>query len=222
MAVWTNEVLKVELVLVGFPLIDRPGELEAFMARNRTARISGSTVNVDVPSNVTEHGQQVTFDRERIILELLPSRPSIRREFPSDDSADLVRLAEVYDQVLSITSVRGKTLSAHGYNIDMVCEQNSGQSAHEYLGNKLFAGKTPDTEWQLIGGAGRMTYSQGGEQWQVVVEPRFGDTMTPLIYLTMNFHQNGPSLPTGEEVTPSLKSIRAQAEKFMQYLDGQP
>ena len=222
MAVWTSEVLKVELVLVGFPLLDRPGELEAFMANNRTARISGSTVNVDVPTNVTERGQQITFDRERIVLELLPSRPSIRREFPSDDPADLVRLAEVYDQILSITSVGGKNLSAHGYNTDLVCEQDSRQSAHTYLGNRLFAGWTLDTEWQLTGGAGRMTYNQGGEQWQVIVEPRFGDTVTPLIYLTMNLHRNGPSLPTGEEVISSLKSIRAQAEKFMQYLDGQP
>ena len=221
MAIEFGDVLKADLVLVGFPLLDRPGEIEAFRAEYKEARISGGGVNIDVQSNKAEQGQVVTLDRDRITLELFPSRAVIRREYPTDE-VDLTRLAEVAYHAISITAIRGKMLRAYGFNLDLIYDQDSGRPAYGYLADRLLSGGLQQmNEWQLSGAATRVTYFSGEDQWQIAIEPRFGDPLTNTVFLNVNLHISASQLPDLDAINDSLKQVWKWAHDFANFLDLQ-
>ena len=221
MAIEFGDVLKADLVLVGFPLLDRPGELEEFRSKYKEARISGGGVNIDVQSNKAEQGQVVTLDRDRITLELFPSRAVIRREYPNDET-DLEQMAEVAHQAISITAIRGKALRAYGFNLDLIYDQDSGRSAFGYLADRLLSvGVKQKNDWHFLGAATRVTYLAGDEQWQMAIEPRFGDPLTKTVYLNVNLHKPESQLPELDTIKGSLMKIWEQARGFANFLDLQ-
>ena len=221
MEVKISDVLKVEFVLVGFGLLGRAGEFEAFRARYPEARISGNSVNVDVVSNVSEQGKAISLDRDRITMELFPSRSTIRREYPQD-LGSFGHLADITSDAINITAIRGQHLRAYGFNLDIVFAPESSAPAHVFLAKKLFKsvelmGKGED----IIGGSARIVYLHNEDQWQVTLEPRFGDPATPNVYLNLNLHKDRQQLPTKEELNDSLVRIWEQAKTLVDTLDHQ-
>ena len=111
----------------------------------------GSIANV--LSGLTEQNRILTLRRERIELNLSPSRSLIAREYP--DQADFERLDEVATLAIANTELADKRPQAFGYNIEMVFEQDTQQPAIYYLGERLFnyqaLGKD---DWKPLGGRG--------------------------------------------------------------------
>ena len=151
MAATLQDVVSVNLVLVGIGLLNEPGEFEQFRsALDIDLRLELGLVT-NVQSGLTEPSRTITLNRERVSLNLSPSRSTIAREYP--DKSDLARLAEVAALVIESTDLDGDTPQAFGYNIEMVFDQGTGQPAIQYLGERLFDyGMLGKEGWNLVGG----------------------------------------------------------------------
>ena len=122
MAIQIEDVLKAEMVLVGLGLLSSPQEYEAFRSQAKTdVFISGQTMTIEALTNVAEAGRTISLNRDRIVLDLSPSRSSIRREYPS--KGDLERLAEVAALAIEQSSQGRENLRAFGYNIELIYDQ---------------------------------------------------------------------------------------------------
>ena len=219
MAVEFEDVLKAEVVLVGVGLLNTVDAFEAFRAAIKTdTLVSGHTMAIDAQTNMAEAVRIISLNRDRIALEISSPRSTIRREYPEEK--DLDRLAEVSGQAITKTTLTGQNLRAFGYNLDLVYDQDSGQLAAKYLADRLFSNDIPHRkEWQLVGGASRMVYKEGANQWQITVEPRFNDPTTTKIFLTVNLHKDKNVPPEQCEIRDSLQEAWQQARMFVCLLD---
>ena len=213
-----QDVVSVNLVLVGIGLLNDPGEFERFRsALDIDIRLElGLAANV--PSGLTEPSRTLTLNRERIALNLSSSRSTISREYP--DNSDLARLAQVAALAIESTDLGGQSSQAFGYNIEMVFNQDTGQSSVQYLGERLFDyGQLGKEGWDLVGGRGQLIFRNAVGQWTVSVEPRFGEESTSRFFLSLNLHKNEQRLPPEDEITKSLEEIRQEALAFVDRLD---
>ena len=121
--------------------------------------------------------------------------------------------------VESTDLVDGKP-QAFGYNIEMVFNQDTGQSAIQYLGERLFDyGRLGKEGWDRVGGRGQLIFTGSTGQWTITVEPRFGEESTSRFFLSLNLHKNEQRLPAKDEITTSLEEIWQEAIDFVERLD---
>lgn len=212
------DVVSTNLVLVGIGLLRNPEEAEKF----KTALDLDLRVEVGLLANsqtgITEQSRTFTVNRERTALTLSATRSTISREYP--EHKDLARLATLATQAIECSDRGDQTLQAFGYNIEMVFDQTSNETAFHYIGNRLFgASPTGEPAWNFEGGAGRLVFSDGSGRHSFSVEPRFGDETTSRVFLSLNLHKDERVIPTEKEIADSLKDIWEEAEKFMTRLD---
>ncbi len=218
MAATLHDVVSANLVLVGIGLLNQPDEAERFRNTLDTDMRLELGLVANVPTGLTEPSRTFTLNRERIALNLSSSRSSIAREYPSQ--SDLGRLAQVASLAIESTDLDGDTLQAFGYNIEMVFNQDTGQSATRYLGKRLFDyGLLGKEGWNLLGGRGQLIFRDDVGQWTITVEPRFGEESTSRFFLSLNLHKDEQRLPTEGEITDSLKEIWQEALAFIDRLD---
>ena len=218
MAATLQDVVSANLVLVGVGLLNEPGEVEQFRnAIDRDMRMEFGLV-ANVPSGVTEPSLTLTLNRERIALNLSSSRSTITKEYPEQDDLDL--LARVASKAIECTALDGQAPVAFGYNIELIFNQDSGQPALHYIGERLF-GRQPlgKVGWNLIGGTGQLIFTDGIRQWKINVGSRPGDAATPRVVLTVNLHEDKRRFPTESEIKASLKEAWNEATEFMTRLD---
>lgn len=220
MTVKVEDVLKVDFVLVGLELLNDASAYETFRdAVGTDVVVSGHGVSLDARTNVTEFSRSVSLNRDRITLDLSPSRSTIRREYPSE--AELRRLAEVSGHAIGKTTVAGQHLRAFGYNLELVYDQDSGEPASKYLADRLFSSSIPiQDDWELIGGGAKMVYNEGGNQWQFTTEARFNEPGTTKVFLNLNLHKDQQEPPTPNQIENHLQAIWDQAHLFASLLDG--
>jgi hypothetical protein len=218
MAATLLDVVSTNLVLVGIGLLRVPEEAEKF----KTALDLDLRIEVGLLANsqtgMTEQSKTFMINRERTTLTLSPTRSTITREYP--ERKDLPRLATVATQAVECSDLGDQTLQAFGYNVEMVFDQNSNETAFHYIGNRLF-GLSPGGEpaWTFEGGAGRLVFSDMSGKRTFAVEPRFGDETTSRVFLSLNLHKNERIIPTEQEIAESLNNIWEEAESFMNRLD---
>ena len=219
MTVEFQDVLKAELVLIGFRTLTNAKENEAFRAAVKTDVVaSGHSVTIDSQTNIAESGRIISLNRDRIILDISASRSTIRREYPEEK--DIERLAEVAGLVIAQSTSEDQELRAFGYNLELVYDQKSGQTAAQYLADRLLSNNLPRrNEWELVGGAGKVTYKEGENQWQITIEPRLNEPGTTKIFLNLNLHKDEHALPSESDIRDSLKEAWRQAHKFAYLLD---
>ena len=219
MAVTTPEVVKASIVLAGLRLLNAPEEFEAFRGVIATdVQISGAGLATNIQSGITEPQVALTLNRDRITLELSPSRSAINRDYPLRE--DLPRLAEVAGQAISNTSEEEQELRAFGFNIELVFDQDSDIPAFGYLSRRLFDVDGLGSEgWQFIGGAGKLIFNDGGRRWTIGLEPRFGDETESRVFLSINLHKAGQTLPVEDEIRDSLEEVWDKVHDFVQRLD---
>ena len=218
MSVEFQDVLKVELVLVGIRLLNNPDEINAFTTSVRTdvnANVLGPIVELGTP----EPGRLVQLPRDRVDLLLVPSRSILRRQYPSHPD-DLNRLREVIGHAIGNTSLDGQEIRAHGYNVDIVYNQTSGQTAARYLANRLFpAGLLVSEGRQLVGGGGKIDLQDDKNRWTVRVEPRNNNHTEMRVFLSVNMHRDEQVMPDQTDIQKSLSDIWDQVHKFAHLLD---
>ena len=108
MPVTIQDVLKINIVLLGIGLLKEPDELKAF--RESVASdviVSGAGLAIGMPG--AETARRVTMNRDRIELDLSPSLSVIGRDYPA--YGDLDRLAEVVSYALDNTNLKGSSAS---------------------------------------------------------------------------------------------------------------
>ena len=218
MAATLQDVVSANLVLVGVGLLNEPAEVEQFRnVLDLDLRVEVGLVT-NVSSGLTESSRTIMLNRERIALNLSSSRSSIACEYPEQSS--LARLAQVAVLAIGNANLSGQIPQSFGYNIEMVFNQDTGQSAIYYLGERLFDYRLLKKDgWDLLGGRGQLIFRDAIGQWTVTVEPRFGDEATSRVFLSLNLHKNEQRLPEEDEIRGSLEEIWREALAFMERLD---
>ena len=225
MATTVYDIVKANLVLLGVGLLNTPEEAERF-ENDLDADLQVELGIIGMGGGMPEPSRKIILNRERIILTVSPSRTSIDKEYPSRESplADFDELAKVAHCAISNTASEGRdSLAAFGYNVEMVFDQDSGQPALQYLGNRLFGNRSFGKEGQkLVGGTGQLILSdEGGQRWTITVRPRSGDEKEPRITVGLNLHFSEQRPPDAEEIKTSLKEVWLGAKNFMERLDQQ-
>lgn len=216
MAANIEDVLRVNFVLVGFPLLSTQEETDAFrQAVGTEIAMAGAGLVTNIPSGVTEPGRTFTLNRDRITLDLSTSRSMINRDYPSRE--DLTRLSEIADLAIKCTNDTQQP-RAFGFNVDLVFDQDSCAPALSYLGERLFKADLGNEGWKLFGGSGKLTFADNNRRWMVTIEPRFGEEDASRVYFSLNLHHNESRLPTKDEIWDSLGEVWDQAYSFVQRL----
>ena len=219
MAATRKEVLKANIVLVGVGLLGTQESLDAFSGSVDSDIVpAGAGLITNVPAGTLEPGYALSLNRERITLELSPSRSAINRDYPSGKN-DLCTLAEIAG--LAIESTSPDTARAVGYNIELIYDQDSGTPASQYLAQRLFnADLISSDTWRLVGGAGRIIFDENGHSWRISIEPRFNDETSSRVFLSLNLHIGKDHLPEEREIEQYLRSAWDQAHNFADLLDA--
>ena len=211
-----EEILEINLILVGIKLLNTREEAIAFR-RSVGTEVSVSDARSGNELVIRSHN----VNRDRITVTVNPDSSAISREFPRQE--DLDRLAEVAGIAMANTVLEGQQLRAFGYNVDLVFEPNSSQSAIEYLRNRLFLPNLlQEGGRQVFGGSGRLHYQKNGYRWQVVLEPRLNEEATSRVFAGINLHRSEPALavPTEDDIRDSLNLVWAEAHSLVSQLDG--
>ena len=220
MAVKIQDVVRANLVLVGLRLLGTPEEIEAFRRVIGTdVQIAGAGLATNIQSGLTEPQFNLVLNKDRIALELSPSRSTISRDYPLFD--DLSRLAEIGGRAISESSIVGQQLRAFGFNIDMVFDQYPETSAFRYLSSRIFeVTSLGSKEWTFVGGAGKLLFDDGGSRWTISMEPRFNEETESRVFLSANLHKAGHVIPTEKEIRNSLQEMWKEVHEFVHRLDG--
>lgn len=213
-----QRVLSTNIVLVGIDLLNQPSEAEKFTTLvDPDLRIELGAVT-NVASGETEPSRRITSDVDRIVLELLPTRTTITRQYPS--YTDLGRLAQVITAAIDCTQLEGRKPTAYGYNIETLWVQDSGRPALNYLGHRLFSSQPPgNPNWQFVGATTQAVFADDASRWTITAEPRFNDINQERVFLSLNLHKDVQSLPAQGEIENTLKVVWDEALAFMDRLD---
>ena len=218
MAIIPQDVLRANLVLVGVSLLHNQEGLDAFLRSIGTEVLAGVGLVTNTSSGVTEQGSTFTLPKDRITLDIFKSRSTITREYPHNDH--LGKLAEVAGHAIMHTKFENQQLRAFGYNIDLIYDQDTGQPAVGYLAERLFANSPSlNEDWKLTGGSGQLIFSSDSKRWTVRVAPRLNDEESTRVFLSLNLHIIGESVPTNSEIRDSLQETWDQAHNFAHHLD---
>ena len=218
MAVKIQDVVRANLVLLGLRLINTPNELQAFKSAVSTdVQVAGASLVANIPTGVTEPGRVLTLNRDRITLDLSPSRAAINRDYP--ERRDLRRLAEVAWQAINTSSDASVQPQAFGFNIELIFDQDSGTNAFGYLSGRLFdVEHLGITGWQFVGGAGRLIFDDSGRRWTINLEPRFNDNNESRVFLGVNLHIGGQTLLDEAGIRLSLEEVWDNSRDFVRRL----
>ena len=220
MPLYEHLILKVDLVLVGVGLLLEPLQVDAF-----SALADGEVVPTGVGLALTETQKtpepatRLELPRDRITLELSAGRSVIERAYPS--ASDLSRFADVVTLAVDKSELGSAVPTSHGYNLEMVYRQESGENAYRYLGQRLFPGDAfADQGWSPAGGAGKLAYESLDGRWECIVEPRFRARDTDKVFLLLNLHKEQSAMPSREEIVTFLELVLNQAYALADRIDA--
>lgn len=215
MAVRVEDVLQVNLILVGINLINTQEELDAL---RRDVGVEIVTAEASLGTELVERTHDL--NRDRIKVRSTPERTAIAREYPEE--TDLGRLARVAGLAIENTDLAGQELRALGYNVELVYEPDSEEPALKYLASHLFKTSLLRDDAKIFGGAARLFYTKGDHTWQARLEPRLNDDATTKIFAALNLHQAEADLSSlGESsIRDSLGSLWDEIHSLIGQLEG--
>ncbi|MDE0068768.1 MAG: hypothetical protein OXO48_03575 [Caldilineaceae bacterium] len=206
-----QDVLKVNIVLIGVNVLSDHNEFVAFSDAVETDVVRvGEAFGGAI-------GQRLALQRDRISIITSTEMTIVEREFPLE--GDLKRLAEVANHALSLTQTKGSPKS-FGYNLELVYDQDSEDTALQHIGTRLFREDafTPEG-WELRGGGGRLVFDSSDERWTVQFEPRFNDMNSTRVFLSLNLHKQEERIPEPNEMLSDFNRVWSQSVDFVECLD---
>ena len=220
MAVRVEDVLSVNVVLVGIELLRTADEVEACSAVFGGELIQDAAF-VDVVGQMPPvRGRALRAPRERLLVEVSERRSRVTKEYPAgiDDVTLVARLAS---QALAHSTVENPAVSAHGFNFAMVFSDESGEEALPYLGRRIFAPPAfaPD-DWTSFGGQGKLKFQDGVRQWTITLEPRLQAPNTSKVFLDINVHVPEAGVPQEHEVETQLRALWERAHTLIEAIDA--
>ena len=109
---------------------------------------------------------------------------------------------------------------AFGFNLELVLNQDSAETAGAYIGQNLFGQFRVKSPWQLVGASGNITFVAGGRRWQAAIGPRNDDEATSRVQLGLNLHVAESRFPQADEVLQTMQQSWRQAHDFVNYFDA--
>lgn len=214
-----EDVVSVNIVMVGFPPFDMQENFDAFRrAVGPDLQIAGAGLIANPLPGIPEPGIQLTLNRDRISIDLSPSRSIINRDYPSRE--DLGRLAEVIGKFVTYSTYDYSNPQTFGINIRLIFDPESETSAFEYLASRLFdVEPLGRTDWRFIGGSGRLIFDEDGRRWTISLEPRFSDFEETRVFVDSNLHLYGQPLPEETEIGDLLEEVWDEVHKLVGRLD---
>ena len=208
-------VLSTNLVLVGVELLNEPDMVERFRDDlGPDLRLEFGMVDV---GPIVEQSRILTLGKDRIKLTLHESRSTIEREYP--EKVGFARLAHAAVRAIEPTKRRGISPRAFGYNMELIFDQKSGQTALQYIGNRLFATQFDEPGRNLIGGTGTLFSTNAVGRWTTTVEPHLRNLDTSVIFLRINLHKQEQCFPDETEIQRTLEKIQQEAMDFVSRLE---
>lgn len=165
-------------------------------------------------------GRVLQVPQDRLKLETSAQLTQAKREYPStiDDIASVARLMA---HAIDCTDLDGMTPPAFGFNIEMVYDQGSGDTAYEYLGRRIFSSVRQVSErWGKAGVSGKIFFEEDTAQWTITLEPRLQSHTTTKIFLAINLHISEARLPDEKEMNSRMRILWDQAHSLIETIDG--
>ena len=220
MAVRVEDVLAVNVVLVGVELLKTAPEVDACSAViGRELIQDGAFIDV-VAELPPVRGRALRSARERIVVEVSELRSRVTKEYPAAVD-DVALVAKVAAQALASTTVPEPVVSGYGFNFTMVYHDESGEDALRYLGRRIFAPPSFVPEgWSSFGAQGKLRFQDGDRQWTVTLEPRLQVPKTQKVFLDINLHVPEARIPQEDEMETHLRALWEQAHTLIEAIDA--
>ncbi len=222
MEIELDDILKVNIVLLGIQILNNPEQREAFKDSVGTEVVEGVQGAIELAIGISSTGSlpppppllPLVLNRDRITLNGVPGRSDVTKDFPSDRGVDLSRLAEVAQLAIENSDLRGQRLQAYGFNLEAV--YSLPVSAGDFLSQRILnPGLFKDGGYQVVGGSSNLQMVKGPHLWNLRFEPRFGNFNTNKIFVGFNLHRNSEAIPKETEILRSLDEVWTQAEIIM-------
>ena len=223
MSLQIEEIVKLNLVLVGVHLLGSTEEASAFeaqvdaevlesVAQGIEFNFSPSGVSASVPQSPAP--RVLSLERDRIMLDLNPGRSTITRNYPDEES--IGRLSQVANLAIVESNIQGQELRAFGFNIEAVYGLTSDDNALQFLASHIFAPNLfQRSGYQFIGGSPRLRLERDGRLWNFTIEPRLGDPNSTRIFISLNLHVEDIVLPSESDIKESLQEVWDQAHAIV-------
>ena len=219
MTVSVRDVLLTDVVFAGVALLDDPAEAERCGTEfGSEIVLDGTFLAAPSPRVSPAQGLSLRIPRERMLIETSVVRTRFVKEYPADidEALSVVRLA----QLAIPTEGDFPVPSAFGFNLHLVYEQDSGESATHYLATRLFDFRRVLPEpWTLCGGLGKLIFEHDASRWTINIEPRFKDENTPLVFLDINVNVPAEGYPSNAETTERLRNLWTRAHALIETID---
>ena len=227
MPIESQDVLKINIVLVGVALLAEQEQRDSFTNAVGTEMdletiVSGPLLplpGIGGPAG-GETGWSMRLRRDSIRIDSLPSRTTIEKEYPDFDN--LVHLADVTGRAISLTDLEGQALTAFGFNVESVYRSAGDEPSAAYLAKRLF----PNQQRAIDGcvmtrGAGQLTFEGGGAKWTITMGPRANDPSGRRVFLGFNLHRDSEQVPDQQEILGSLEQVWKHSLGFAAQLDAE-
>ena len=220
MAIRVEDVLSVNVVLVGLELLKTAPEVAAFSAAiGREFLQDGGFIDAG-PQMAPVPGRVVRSPRERILVELSAHRSRVTKEYPTSID-DVALVARVTAQAIASTTIQEPEVPSHGFNFAMVYSPDPDEDALRYLGRRIFAPPTfSHEEWTAIGGFGRLKFQDGSRQWTITLEPRLQALNTSKVFLEVNLHVPEAGVPEEDQMETQLRMLWQRAHTLIEAIDA--
>ena len=217
-----REIINVSLVLLNQGLLQDNDQLHAFQqAVDVDVRVEGGMA-ADLVTGQTHPSRTIHLDRHRISLSVSRPRSAITKEFPSLAAlrSELSLFGEVVEHAFRASGI-SQVRCDFGYNADMVFDQDTGETALEFLGGRLLnRGALSQPGRRLAGGTCRVVIQDEFGQWNYNFEPRAGDLQRRRLFVGTNLHNEQQLLPGKDEIADSIGKVVNSVIQMMKHLDG--
>ena len=223
MSLQIEDILKLNLVLVGIQLLSSDEEASVFDAEVDSEVLESVAQGIEVnfgPSGLSASVPQspaprvLSLEKDRIMLDLNPGRSTITRNYP--DEASLGTLSQIASLAIAASNLTGQELRAFGFNIEAVYRLTSEENAVQFLASRILVPNLfRQTGFQLVGGSPRLRLERDGNLWNFTIEPRLGDPNSNRIFISLNLHVEGDTMPSEGDIRESLKQVWDQAHAIV-------
>lgn len=221
MATNLREIINFSLVILNLELLTSDDQVRDFRNALDGDVRPGGGVSIDAATGRTQQARTLHLDRDRININLSPSRSSITREFPSVDNltADAERFAHIVDSALTPRHSLEHARFDFGYNAEMVFDQDHSPTALEFLGQQLLrTERIALPNRRFVGGACRLIIADALGQWTYNLEPRFDDLRTSRLFINVNLHNAERPLPQSAQIAEAILQTVSGVQDLMNHL----
>ena len=213
-----SHVLKTNVVVLGIDPLASDEARAAFVQAAKTEVVPQLVAFAAQSGCPPIQGQVLQLAQDRITVESSQLRFVVERDYPEKEGLD--RIAELAGMAFSHPDLSGTSKASFGFNIELVFDQDSGDTALEYLARRIFSNYPNIPGWQLAGGSGNMVFVEGDHRWNVKIEPRLNDANTSKVFCSINLHMGERPIPDRKELLNYLALTWDHAMQFVETIDA--